>query len=82
MEDLASQKTILVVDDEDGVRESVREVLTDEGYRVLDTADGTQVLAMIKAERPELVLLDIWMPQVDGIGLLREIKSQIPMSTL
>lgn len=68
----------MVVDDEDGVRESVREVLTDEGYRVLDTADGSRVLQMIKTERPELVLLDIWMPQVDGIGLLREIKNQEP----
>ncbi|MBM4297823.1 MAG: UDP-3-O-[3-hydroxymyristoyl] N-acetylglucosamine deacetylase [Deltaproteobacteria bacterium] len=72
------QKTILVVDDEDDVRESVREVLRDEGYRVVDTADGARVLDMIRDERPELVLLDIWMPQVDGIGLLKEIKSQEP----
>src|SRR5689334_13739639 len=74
----ATQKTILVVDDEDGVCESVREVLSDEGYRVVDTADGTQVLRIIKEQRPELVLLDIWMPQMDGIGLLKEIKSQKP----
>lgn len=78
VEELATQKTILIVDDEDGVRESVREVLIDEGYRVVDTADGTRVLEMIKQERPELVLLDIWMPQVDGIGLLKEIKSEEP----
>ena len=71
-------KTILVVDDEDGVRDSVREVLNDEGYRVIDTADGTQVLDIIKSERPDLVLLDIWMPQIDGIGLLKEIKIQEP----
>ena len=78
MEELAVNKTILVVDDEDDVRESVREVLRDEGYRVIDTGDGTQVLDLIRQERPELVLLDIWMPQVDGIGLLKEIKSQEP----
>ena len=78
MEELAVNKTILVVDDEDDVRESVREVLRDEGYRVVDTADGTQVLELIRQERPELVLLDIWMPQVDGIGLLKEIKIQEP----
>ena len=78
MEELAVNKTILVVDDEDDVRESVREVLRDEGYRVVDTADGTLVLDLIRQERPELVLLDIWMPQVDGIGLLKEIKIQEP----
>jgi len=78
VEELAVNKTILVVDDEDDVRESVREVLRDEGYRVVDTADGTQVLELIRQERPELVLLDIWMPQVDGIGLLKDIKSQEP----
>jgi UDP-3-O-[3-hydroxymyristoyl] N-acetylglucosamine deacetylase len=74
----AQVKTILVVDDEDKVRESVREVLTDEGYRVLDTADGTCALKLIEQEKPGLVLLDIWMPQIDGIGLLKEIKSQKP----
>ena len=78
MQEVLLQKTILVVDDEDDVRESVREVLSDEGYRVVDTADGARVLEMIKDERPELVLLDIWMPQVDGIGLLKEIKIQEP----
>lgn len=78
MDELAVNKTILVVDDEDDVRESVREALRDEGYRVIDTRDGTQVLDLIRKERPELVLLDIWMPQVDGIGLLKEIKFQEP----
>jgi UDP-3-O-acyl N-acetylglucosamine deacetylase len=73
-----AQKTILVVDDEDKVRESVREVLGDEGYRVVDTADGTRVLDLIEQEKPELVLLDIWMPQIDGIDLLKQIKSQQP----
>ncbi len=78
MQEILLQKTILIVDDEDGVRESVREVLSDEGYRVVDTADGTRVLEMIRDEKPELVLLDIWMPQMDGIGLLKEIKSHEP----
>ena len=73
-----TQKTILVVDDEDKVRESVREVLGDEGYRVVDTADGTRVLELVEQERPGLVLLDIWMPQIDGIDLLKQIKSQAP----
>ena len=78
MKEQAVRKTILVVDDEDGVRESVREVLSDEGYRVVDTADGGRVIDLIKQEKPGLVLLDIWMPEIDGIGLLKEIKSQEP----
>jgi UDP-3-O-[3-hydroxymyristoyl] N-acetylglucosamine deacetylase len=72
------RKTILVVDDEEGVRESVREVLSDEGYRVVDTADGSRVIDLIKQEKPGLVLLDVWMPEIDGIGLLKEIKVQEP----
>jgi UDP-3-O-[3-hydroxymyristoyl] N-acetylglucosamine deacetylase len=82
VKELSSQKTILVVDDEDKVRESVKEVLTDEGYRVLDTADATCVLEMIEAEQPGLVLLDIWMPKIDGIGLLKEIKSKKPSTNV
>jgi UDP-3-O-acyl N-acetylglucosamine deacetylase len=74
----ALRKTILVVDDEEGVRESVREVLSDEGYRVVDTADGSRVIDLIKQEKPGLVLLDVWMPEIDGIGLLKEIKVQEP----
>jgi UDP-3-O-[3-hydroxymyristoyl] N-acetylglucosamine deacetylase len=77
IENLAEQ-TILIVDDEDRVRESVREVLSDEGYRVVDTADVTRVLDIIEEEKPGLVLLDIWMPKADGIGLLKEIKSKEP----
>ena len=72
------QKTILIVDDEDNVRESVKEVLSDEGYRVVDTCDGSRVLELIETEKPGLVLLDIWMPQMDGIGLLKEIKNRKP----
>ncbi|MBI3062735.1 MAG: UDP-3-O-[3-hydroxymyristoyl] N-acetylglucosamine deacetylase [Deltaproteobacteria bacterium] len=69
---------MLIVDDEEGIRESVREILSDEGYRVIEASDGTTVLELIRKERPCLVLLDIWMPQVDGIGLLKEIKEQEP----
>lgn len=78
MRERAAETTILVVDDEDGIRESVREILSDEGYRVIEASDGTRVLDLIREERPRLVLLDIWMPRVDGIGLLKEIKEQEP----
>ena len=78
MEERLGQKVIMIVDDEDKVRESVREVLADEGYRVVDTGDGNRVLELIDEEKPGLVLLDIWMPQIDGIDLLKQIKSKEP----
>lgn len=78
MKENLAERTILIVDDEDVVRESMREVLRDEGYRVVETGDGTTALRMIDEEKPGLVLLDIWMPQADGIGLLKEIKSREP----
>ena len=78
MEERWGQKVIMIVDDEDKVRESVREVLADEGYRIVDTADGNRVLELIDQEKPGLVLLDIWMPQIDGIDLLKQIKSREP----
>lgn len=66
------------MDDDDGIRDSVREILSDEGYRVIETSDGTKVPELIDKEHPKLVLLDIWMPQIDGIELLKEIKKQAP----
>jgi UDP-3-O-[3-hydroxymyristoyl] N-acetylglucosamine deacetylase len=73
-----ADRTILVVDDEDRVRESIREILSDEGYRVIEASHGSQVLDLIRGKRPSLVLLDIWMPDMDGIGLLKEIKKEAP----
>jgi UDP-3-O-acyl N-acetylglucosamine deacetylase len=72
----SAERTILVVDDEDRVRESIREILSDEGYRVIEASHGSQVIDLIRNEHPRLVLLDIWMPDVDGIGLLKEIKKE------
>ncbi len=74
----SADRTILVVDDEDRVRESIREILSDEGYRVIEASNGNQALDLIRSKHPSLVLLDIWMPDVDGIGLLKEIKKEEP----
>jgi len=67
--------TVLVVDDEAEIRSSLRGVLADEGLRVLEAQDGPEARELIRRERPELVLLDIWMPELDGIQLLRELKA-------
>jgi len=73
-----NEKTILVIDDEDGIRETIREVLTDEGYRVVDAKNEAVVRDLLRKESPHLVLLDIWMPDVDGIDILKQIKEQHP----
>ncbi len=73
-----NEKTILVIDDEQGIRETIREVLTDEGYRVVEAKNQAVVRDLIRKESPDLVLLDIWMPDMDGIDLLKQIKEQHP----
>jgi len=68
--------TVLVVDDEGEIRASLRGVLSDEGLRVLEAEDGRRALHLVRSERPELVLLDVWMPEVDGIELLRSLQDE------
>jgi DNA-binding NtrC family response regulator len=63
---------ILVVDDEPDIRESVKDILEDEGYAVTVTGNAAEAREARRARRPDLVLLDIWMPDLDGISLLRE----------
>jgi DNA-binding NtrC family response regulator len=64
--------TILVVDDELGIRALLSEILSDEGHTVELAEDAAQARACRERLRPDLVLLDIWMPDVDGITLLKE----------
>lgn len=64
--------TILVVDDELGIRDLLCEILNDEGHTVEVAENAAQARAARLAERPDLVLLDIWMPDTDGVTLLKE----------
>ena len=69
---------ILIVDDEDSIRRSLSGVLQDEGYTVLLASDGEQALTIINDTLLSLVLLDIWMPGMDGIETLKKIKELNP----
>ena len=64
--------SILVVDDEMGIRELLNEILTDEGHTVYSAESAIQARTVREQMRPDLVLLDIWMPDTDGITLLKE----------
>ena len=68
-----SQKTILVVDDNNNQRALYQEELTDAGYQVLTAADGREALATAHDQRPDLVILDINMPVMDGLDTLSQL---------
>jgi DNA-binding NtrC family response regulator len=63
---------ILVVDDENDIRATISEILVDEGYEVRVAGDATAAREAVRRARPDLILLDVWMPDTDGITLLRE----------
>ena len=67
-----SDTHILVVDDEPDICTLVQEILQDEGYQVSTAKDAAMARASKREQRPDLILLDIWMPDVDGISLLKE----------
>lgn len=69
-------KEILVVDDEVGIRELLSEILFDEGYKVHLAENAEQAREYRKNKEPNLVLLDIWMPDTDGLTLLKEWVAQ------
>jgi two-component system nitrogen regulation response regulator NtrX len=71
-------KTILIVDDEKSICQSLGSILTDEGYEVLSAESGEEALKIVGEELPCLVLLDIWLPGMDGIETLKIIKSSYP----
>jgi two-component system nitrogen regulation response regulator NtrX len=66
--------TLLIVDDEPSILQGLSGLLSDEGFAVITAANGYEALKIIEAESPDLVLLDIWMPGIDGIETLKEIK--------
>lgn len=63
---------ILVVDDEPDIRDSVKDILEDENYTVRTAENGESARVALRERRPDLILLDIWMPDIDGITLLKE----------
>src|SRR5688572_31514028 len=67
-----STARILVVDEDSDIRDRVKEILSEEGYRVETAASAAEARAACAKQAPDLVLLDIWMPDSDGISLLRE----------
>ncbi|PLY00183.1 MAG: Fis family transcriptional regulator [Desulfuromonas sp.] len=70
--------TILIIDDEENIRKSLVGILQDEGFTPMVAENGEKGLEMVRMEGPDLVLLDIWMPGMDGIETLKKIKAETP----
>lgn len=72
--------TILIVDDSDFMRVRCRQVLANEGYQVVEASNGQEAVAKYEEVRPDLVMMDITMPIMDGIAAVREIKKRDPQA--
>ncbi|NJD90076.1 MAG: sigma-54-dependent Fis family transcriptional regulator, partial [Geobacter sp.] len=71
-------QTVLVVDDEAGIRSALQGILEDEGYVVSLAVDGLDAIESLQRDLPDLVMLDIWMPRMDGMDTLARIKELYP----
>ena len=76
---MTQRNTILVVDDEVGIRTLFCEILGDEGFKVCAAENGQQADALIVSEDPDVVLLDIWLPDTDGMTLLKKWAKSGPL---
>lgn len=77
--------TILLADDEDLLREGVREILETSGYTVIEARDGQEALAQFQASKVDLVITDVVMPNMDGVDFvtqLREHNADLPVLTI
>ena len=75
MERRLAKERILIVDDEKNIVSSLTSILADEGYEVSIAGDGVEALELIQKDPPDLVILDIWLPGMDGIEVLKTLKS-------
>jgi CheY-like chemotaxis protein len=68
-------RTLLIVDDEDGVRALVRMTLESEKYQILEARGGAEAISLVKRHQPDLVLLDVMLPDSSGIDVCRALKA-------
>ena len=79
---MAESGKVLVVEDDDGIRRLIREVLGARGYEVHEVADGLSALGAALAYRPDVVLLDIGLPGLDGFGVLEQLKDYAELARI
>ena len=82
MPDAPSAQTVLVVDDEPNVRRITKLLLEREGHRVLTAADGEEALLLAKVEQPDVILLDVVMPKLDGYETLKRLRVDADLQSI
>ena len=70
--------TICIVDDESAILNTLSSILEDEGYQVTIAKTGREALGVIQQEPPDVVLLEIWNPELDGLAVLKRVREQFP----
>ena len=79
---MSKTKKILVIDDEMDTVTYMETLLQDNGYQTVSANDGQEGMEMVKTEQPDLIVLDVTMPQKSGIGFYREIKSNPELASI
>jgi CheY-like chemotaxis protein len=73
---MSSPNRVLIVDDDDDVRETLEIILTDEGLEVMTAANGREALQVLRTRRPDVVLLDLLMPEMDGWQTIDALRAE------
>ncbi|MGB8980983.1 MAG: response regulator [Anaerolineales bacterium] len=76
------EKTVLIIEDEADAAELFAEMMRVSGFRVLKTSSSTPAISMMAAEKPDIVLLDIMMPDVSGLDILRQMRRDPALATI
>jgi two-component system nitrogen regulation response regulator NtrX len=73
-----TEPAVLIIDDEEGIRESLSGIFEDEGYAVLTASSGEEALKTLRDQSADLIMLDVWLPGMDGVQTLKEIRNMKP----
>lgn len=70
------QEKLLVVEDEENIRQNITEYFLDQGYKVVEAGDGEEALTLFQSEKPDLIILDLMLPKLDGIDVCKTIRKE------
>ncbi len=78
----SKRPTVLIADDNDDTRMMLRTMLAMKGYRIIEAADGEEALRLTSSEQPGLVLLDLQLPRMNGLNVIRQLRNELHVTTV